>query len=121
MGINNFINFLSLKDVVHIYYVVYIFAMLCYQGALLGVYRIFIGGLAETLIANVIALGTFYGGSRYNVFQIFFEYRGKLSLTGQIFQGFDSALYGLQSYSRFQVSGMKRAFFRPCWQLPQDC
>lgn len=57
MGINNFINYLSLRDGVHLYYVIYIFLMISYQGALLGIYRTFMGRLAEALIGNVITLG----------------------------------------------------------------
>ncbi len=59
MGTNNFINFLALKDSVHLYYVLYIFSMLIYQGALLGIYRIFMGRFADALIANVVTIGLF--------------------------------------------------------------
>jgi len=59
LGINNFINFLSLKDHVQLFYVMYILSMLCYQGALLGIYRIFMGPAAEAFISNVVALGLF--------------------------------------------------------------
>lgn len=59
IGTNNFINFLALKDRVHLYYVLYIIAMLVYQGALLGIDRIFMGRFADGLIANVVAIGLF--------------------------------------------------------------
>lgn len=71
IGINNFINFLSLKDSVHLYYVIYIFSMLGYQGALLGIYRIFMGRFAEALIANVVALGLFMVAAAVMFFRSF--------------------------------------------------
>jgi sensor histidine kinase YesM len=73
MGINNLLNFLSLKDSVHLYYVIYIFSMLGYQGALLGVYRIFMGRFAEVLIENVIILGLFMLAAAIMFFMSFFN------------------------------------------------
>ncbi len=57
MGINNFVNFLMLRDRVHLHYVLYILSMVLYQAALLGTYRIVLGSSAESLIAHVITFG----------------------------------------------------------------
>jgi sensor histidine kinase YesM len=59
MGISNFISFLSFKDNVQLYYVIYILSMLFYHGALLGLFRLFLGTAAEAFIGNVVALGLF--------------------------------------------------------------
>ena len=57
MGINNLISFNTFKDKAQLYYVFYIGLILLYHGALLGVYRIFLGPLANTLISHVITIG----------------------------------------------------------------
>ena len=59
MGISNLISFLSFKDHVQLYYVIYILSMLFYHGALLGLFRVFMNTTAEALIGNVVALGLF--------------------------------------------------------------
>ncbi len=73
MGINNFNNFLFLKDKAYLYYVIYILSMLVYQASLLGVYRIFMGGYAEALIANVVTLGLFMVAAALMFFRSFLD------------------------------------------------
>ena len=62
---------LSLKDRVHLYYVIYILSMLGHQGALLGIYRIFMGRFAEALVANVVTLGFFMVAASVMFFRSF--------------------------------------------------
>lgn len=73
MGINNFINFLSLQDRTHLHYVIYIFSMLVYQASLLGVYRVFAGSLADALIGNVVTLGLMMVAAAIMFFRSFLE------------------------------------------------
>ncbi len=56
-GINNFIQFTSLRISAHLYYVIYLSTILLYQGSVMGGLRLFLGDMAELLIANVASLG----------------------------------------------------------------
>lgn len=57
IGINNFIQYATLGNTANLYYGLYLFLMILYQGSVLGFSRLFLGSAAEVLVANIAPVG----------------------------------------------------------------
>lgn len=71
LGASNFLNYLFLKDRTHVWYLLYILAMLAYQGSLLGGHRLVLAGAAEALVAQVVPLGLLMVAAALQFFRSF--------------------------------------------------